>query len=251
MPVNSLPVSDLLTAELATAGKQFVSIIAKACAPASLLAWLRDELAGHVARLEERINAKLQNRYNPKLHEADELRDQQYTNMVRYVEGALRHPDPQKALAARQLHALFAKQDPGLTRKSYAVESGKLNALLSDLKAAALQEPARLLELEQPVKDLEVTQKSFEELFGARVSTNVENDLQELSTYTSPLRQSISETLVHLNTIERREPDVYGPIVKEVNALNAEYIAKINARETRKASGADKAAPGAGGPVSK
>lgn len=91
--------------------------------------------------------------------------------------------------------------------------------------------------------DLRKAQADFEELFVKKIGNIATETLPQVSTLIAPIRQELSELLAILSVEERNSPEVFAPLVEEINQMITEFTAKGRSRKTRNENNQDDTTP--------
>jgi hypothetical protein len=242
MPVNDFPYSLLKPPEIATVAKAIAAVVAAAPEASENVRTFSTEIAKTIRNLEARSGQKVQVLLSQPVAEADVERDDFHKKILLYVQGAQHHPDDQTiADAGKTVYALLELHNTGLARESYAVESHLLNALLLDFELPQYVAAIATLGISRSVANLRASQSKFESLQLAKNKNKTELTIEEINAYVTPIRDILLELLSSLRTELRRNPELYTPIVNQVNGLIDETISKARARVTRKKNEAENA----------
>lgn len=144
--------------------------------------------------------------------EQDELRDTQFRDLFKLVEGYTHIPIAEIKEAALLLYSIIVQYGLGIINEDYAQESSDVDSLLTDLSQAdVLLAIAKLQGVAEIIAALNVAQKDFVNLAVQQAEgDSVKNDLASASSLKKEMIAEFNGNLMgYMNTMAMVNPEIY------------------------------------------
>lgn len=161
-----------------------------------------------------------------KVREADQERDQAYKALRNFVKAGTYRLNATYRETAEKVFATMVRRNLQLYNFSYAEQSTSMKLLLSDLKE--LEADVQLLKGAAWVKELEESQKSFEEVYADRVSSEASQSTltnAEAKKTLVPALDILLNALMVLNA--SGQPEGIANTVDEVETIIQKTVAEV------------------------
>lgn len=170
--------------------------------------------------------------------EADAVRDDAFIVLRGACENATRRRTrPDHIAAGELLMRVIRTHGYSLQDLGNSSETGVLNALFTDLEAAASVAALDLIRADELLAELKAAQTAFEEILNARTDEQAALDYPLLAASKTVLGKRLQMLLGFIGTLDAADVDNARPeldtLISRLNQVTAEILAPARARRTR------------------
>ena len=231
--LKKLRTSYLLPAELLETILKYISALELSGIAHTFIASIIQLLKTDVENLKKVIIAVRQNRQVERVSEADALRDDLFIGFRDSVDAFKRRRDEKLVEAYGTIWPIIEKAGTTLYALGYTVQSGKMEALISDLDKQENQKELKTLRVLDLYNEMKEAQKKFTDIYDARLDEEAQRDFPTLNDTKKKIVPHVNALLNTMEIIHELEPGMHQELIDKLNIITTEVMSSATSRRTR------------------
>ena len=231
--MKDLPVSILSSTELNTFATRLVVVSNEALADNPYVVTLGTLIAKSNADLSDTLGKTSGSEYTSKLLVYDQDRDHAFIGFRDYVSSFTHDKNEVKKVAAIALASIIENIGNRIYSLGYAVESSKMNSLISNLRTPQAQQDIDTIGAGEWFEQLTTSQEAFENLHKTKVEADSEINYLRIKDSRVIISRYIQSLLIYIGTNSDLDGEKYAPVKGKINELITEAVTIARSRITR------------------
>ena len=231
--LNKLRTSLLLPAELVETINNYLEIIPDGESSDSFLNVLQDLLKEDVSRLNDAITAVRINTLVNEVAELDAIRDDVFIGFKDMVDATKRRRDDALVAAHALVWPVIEKAGTTLYSLGYVAQSGRLEALFSELDKENYQAALATMGVSGIYEELKQAQQEFSEKYSNRLDADSIKTYPTMSEAKKKAVTHVNALIDAINVLEEVNSGTYTDLISRLNAITASIMSVARTRKTR------------------
>ncbi|MEQ9468289.1 MAG: DUF6261 family protein [Ekhidna sp.] len=235
--IKQLRTSFLLPAELSETASKYVAATADLSAADPFIARITGLLQTDIDNLNAAITAVRLNKLVDDVAAADALRDDLFIGFKDLVDAYKRRKNQALVDAYEQIWPIIYQAGTRLYTLGYAEQSGKLEALFTELDKPENQTALATMHADGIYADLKQAQADFVTIYNSRLDEDTKKNYPTLSEAKSKTVPHVNILLDAINILDETDPGTHGALIDKLNGITTSIMAVARARKSRGESG--------------
>jgi len=234
--MKDLPVSILSSAELNIFANRIVGVSNEALSDNPYVVALCTLIAKSNADLSDSLGKTIVSEYTSKLLMQDQARDQAFIGLRDFISSYTHDKNVEKKVAAITLASMIENIGNRIYSLGYAVESSKMNNLISNLGTPQAQQAIDTIGAGDWFEQLTTTQEAFEVLYKTKVEADSEINYLRVRDSRVIIARYLQALLNYIGTNSDLDGAKYEPVKEIINVLITDAVTVARARITHAAN---------------
>jgi len=234
--MKDLPVSILSSAELNIFANRIVGVSNEALSDNPYVVALCTLIAKSNADLSDSLGKTIVSEYTSKLLMQDQARDQAFIGLRDFISSYTHDKNVEKKVAAITLASMIENIGNRIYSLGYAVESSKMNNLISNLGTPQAQQAIDTIGAGDWFEQLTTTQEAFEVLCKTKVEADSEINYLRVRDSRVIIARYLQALLNYIGTNSDLDGAKYEPVKEIINVLITDAVTVARARITHAAN---------------
>jgi hypothetical protein len=237
--LEKLSVTRLLIEELSMTVDRLLAICKKILEDPYLTAVI-EEIEKDNSLLQKIVIHDRKSPYTISLREKDHFRGQMYLGLLEYASGLSRNKLEKKANAGHLILDIINARGTNIKNLSYKKESILIESVLAEFDTPKATKAIAIINAETLVEDLRQAQIEFEEIYVKKAETETTETLPTISSLKKEINPKLYALLYYVFMNSKFKPEIFGPILEQVNEIIEDTMTIVKSRHTRKKHDKDK-----------
>ncbi len=231
--MKELPVSILSSTELNTFATRLVGVSNEALADNPYVVTLGTIIEKSNADLSDSLGKTMGSEYTSKLLVKDQGRDHAFIGFRDYISSFTHDKNVEKQVAAIALASIIENIGNRIYSLGYAVESSKMNSLISNLRTPQAQQDMDTIGAGDWFEQMTSAQEAFENLHKTKIEADAEINYLTVRDSKLIIARYLQSLLNYIGTNSDLDGARYEPVKEKINVLITDAVTIARARITR------------------